>query len=63
LFGLSKKDAKAESIIAQEEEVSNVKWFNIDEINELIKNNLFLSLHIEFYYDCINYLNAIIDKY
>jgi hypothetical protein len=41
------------------EEVGNIKWFSIDAINDLIKNNLFLSPHIEFYKDGMNYIEKI----
>lgn len=41
----------------QDEEVSNVGWFSKEEIDELISNNKFLPPHIEFYKDCLNYLN------
>ena len=41
----------------QEEEVGNVGWFSRNAIEELIKDNKFLPPHIEFYRDCLNYLD------
>lgn len=52
-----KKDIDIKDIVMQEEEVSEVKWATIDEIDMLIKDNLFLPPHIEFYKKLIAYLN------
>lgn len=52
-----KQDIDLNNITIQEEEVDSVKWFSMDEITELINNNKFLPPHIEFYYDCLKYLN------
>lgn len=52
-----KEDMNLNKIIKQEEEVADVKWFSINEIKELIKNNLFLPPHIDFFYYCLEYLN------
>jgi isopentenyldiphosphate isomerase len=51
-----KMDINVNDIIIQEEEVEEAKWFSIDEINELIRDNKFLSPHIEFYNYCLEYL-------
>ena len=40
-----------------EEEVANVGWFSREEIEQLIKEDKFLPPHIEFYRDCLNYLD------
>jgi isopentenyldiphosphate isomerase len=51
-----KMDINVNDIIIQEEEVEEAKWFSIDEINELIRDNKFLPPHIEFYNYCLEYL-------
>jgi isopentenyldiphosphate isomerase len=52
-----KQDINLNSIVMQIEEVDSVRWFSMSEITELINNNKFLPPHIEFYYDCLQYLN------
>ena len=52
-----KENIDLSNIIKQEEEVKEVKWFNRNEINNLIKENKFLNSHIEFYKDCLIYLD------
>ena len=52
-----KEDIDLNNIIKQKEEVADVKWFSISKIEELISNNLFLPSHINFFYDCLEYLN------
>ena len=52
-----KKDININDIIKQDEEVEDVKYFSISEIKELIKNNMFLPPHIEFFNYCLEYLN------
>ena len=49
---------QAKSITLQDEEVGNIGWFSREEISDLINNNKFLPPHIEFYDDCINYLDS-----
>ncbi len=51
-----KEDIKLDSIIKQDEEVADVKWFSIDEIKNLISNNSFLPSHIDLFYECLKYL-------
>lgn len=51
-----KKDIDINDIIKQDEEVSLVKWFNEEEIKDMIKNNEFLPVHIDFFYNCLEYL-------
>ena len=52
-----KEDINLNNIIKQEEEVSDVRWFSIDEIKQLISTNSFLPSHIDFFYECLKYLN------
>ena len=52
-----KEDIDLSSVEMQEEEVANVGWFSREAIEELIKDNKFLPPHIEFYRDCLNYLD------
>ena len=52
-----KHDFTIEEITIQKEEVEDVKWASIEEIESLINEKLFLSSHIEFYRDCLDYLN------
>lgn len=53
-----KSDANIEEITIQEEEVEEVKWASIDEIENLINEGLFLPPHVDFYRLCLDYLNA-----
>lgn len=49
-------DINVSDIVTQEEEVDDVKWASIDEINSMIENNSFLPPHIEFFNYCLEYL-------
>lgn len=50
-----REDIDIKKIKIQKEEVENVKWATIDEINELIKNEDFSESHIEFFKLCLEY--------
>ena len=52
-----KEDIDLSNVEMQEEEVANVGWFSRDAIEQLIKEDKFLPPHIEFYRDCLNYLD------
>ena len=52
-----KGDFDLSKIQMQEEEVGNVGWFSKEDIEQLINDNKFLPPHIEFYRDCLNYLD------
>lgn len=52
-----KQNIDLNEITMQDEEVDSVKWFSIDEINKLINENKFLPPHIDFYHDCLDFLN------
>ena len=52
-----KEDIDLNSLDLQEEEVGNIGWFSREKIEELISNNKFLPPHIEFYRDCLDYLD------
>ena len=51
------KDFEISDLTLQEDEVESVSWLSIDEIENLIKNNLFLSNHVEEFYRVLNFLN------
>lgn len=51
-----KIDVSLDEITIQEEEVEDVKWASIEEINTLIDEGLFLPPHIDFYKLCLEYL-------
>jgi len=50
------KDLKISDLTLQEDEVDSVSWLAIDEIENLIKNNLFWENHIEEFYRVIDIL-------
>ena len=51
-----KADIDINDIKVQEDEVEKVKWATKKEVGELIKKKSFLPSHIEFYYNCLTYL-------
>ena len=51
-----KYDFPIKDIKIQKEEVEKVKWAKEEEIENLIKDGLFLKPHINFYKECLNYL-------
>ena len=51
-----KIDVDLDEIVIQEEEVEEVKWASVEEINNLIDEGLFLPPHIDFYKSCLEYL-------
>jgi isopentenyldiphosphate isomerase len=51
-----KMDIDINNITIQEDEVEEVKWASIDEIRQMISQNIFLPPHIEFFNNCIKYL-------
>lgn len=51
-----KIDVSIDEITIQKEEVEDVKWATISEINDLIDKGLFLPSHIDFYNFCLEYL-------
>ncbi len=52
-----KEDIDIKEIKIQKEEVEDVKWATIDEIEELIKSGSFSESHTEFFKICLEYLN------
>ena len=52
-----KKDFEISDLILQEEEVESVSWKTIEEIDELIKKDMFLINHAEEVYRTIDILN------
>ena len=53
-----KKDFEISDFILQEEEVESVSWKTIEEIDELIKNGMFLINHAEEVYRTIDILKS-----
>ena len=52
-----KENIDIANISIQEEEVEEVKWASIDEINTLMKNDKFNKGHYMMFKDCLEYLN------
>lgn len=53
-----KEDIDINEIKIQKEEVEDVKWATIDEIQEMIQQEIFSESHKDFFEDCLKYLNA-----
>ena len=53
-----KEDIDINEIKIQKEEVEDVKWATIDEIQEMIQQEIFSESHKAFFEDCLKYLNA-----
>lgn len=53
-----KQDIDLKGITLQKEEVEEASWMTQKEIESLIKNKQFLAPHIDFYKDCLEYLNG-----
>ena len=53
-----KQDIDIKDITLQKEEVEEASWMTQKEIESLIKNKQFLAPHIDFYKDCLEYLNS-----
>ena len=51
-----KEDIDIKKIKMQEQEVSDVKWASIEEINMMIEKNKFNESHAKFFEQCIKYL-------
>ena len=52
-----KEDIDIKKIKIQKEEVEDVKWASIDEIERMINEKKFSESHTKFFKDCLNYLN------
>jgi len=53
-----KKDFNISDLVLQEEEVESVKWMTLQEIDELIKKDMFLINHAEEVYRTIDILKS-----
>lgn len=51
-----KMDINVDDIVVQEEEVEDVKWATVTDIKKMIEDDVFLPPHIEFFEDCLKYL-------
>ena len=52
-----KEDIDIKKIKIQKEEVEDVKWASIDEIERMINEKKFSESHTMFFKDCLNYLD------
>ncbi len=52
-----KEDIDINEIKIQKEEVEDVKWASIEEIQKMIKQEIFSESHKVFFVDCLKYLN------
>lgn len=52
-----RKNIDIENIKIQQEEVDNVKWASIEEIDYLMQNNEFNKGHYMMFKDCLNFIN------
>lgn len=52
-----KKNIDIEEITIQKEEVTNIKWASVDEINNLMNNDEFNKGHYMMFKDCLEFLN------
>ena len=43
----------------QQEELSEVKWFSLDELKQMVQNNILNHDQIDFFIKCENYINKI----
>lgn len=50
-------DLDIDNMKIQKEELTQVKWFSIDELNDMIKKNILNDDQISFFYKCTNFLN------
>ena len=53
-----KEDIDINEIKIQKEEVEDVKWTTIEEIQKMIQQEIFSESHKAFFEDCLKYLNA-----
>lgn len=53
-----KEDIDIKEIKIQKEEVEDVKWATIEEIQKMIQQEIFSESHKAFFEDCLKYLNA-----
>ena len=47
------------NLTLQKDEVESVSWMTVDEIDDLIKNNLFLANHVDEFYRTMKILNKL----
>lgn len=53
----TKLDLEIEDFTIQEEELTEVKWFSIEELNAMVENNILNQDQVDFFLKCKNYLN------
>ena len=52
-----KADVDINNVVMQKEEVEDVKWASIEEINKLIETKKFSDSHAKFFEYCLEFLN------
>jgi isopentenyldiphosphate isomerase len=52
-----KKDIRIEDMVLQSDEVDDVRWMTVKEIEDSIHNNDFDPNHIIMFYECLKFLN------
>ena len=55
----TRQDFDISNLTLQKDEVESVSWMTVDEIDDLIKNNLFLANHVDEFYRTMKILNKL----
>ena len=50
------KDIDTSSLVLQNDEVANIRWYTKEEIELLIERNMMIPSHVDFFRDIIKYL-------
>lgn len=53
-----KMDLKPDEIVIQKEELSEIKWFSLQELKKMVKDKILNKDQIEFFIKCVNYLKT-----
>ena len=53
----TKLDLDVEDFKIQEEELTEVRWFSFDELNEMVEEKILNQDQVDFFLKCKNYLN------
>lgn len=52
-------DIDLDKLTLQEEELTEVKWFSIDELYQMVKEKTLNKNQVDFFQKCMNYINEI----
>ena len=55
----TKIDLDVSKLEIQKEELSEVKWFSLDELKQMVQNNILNQDQIDFFIKCQNYINNV----